>query len=87
MLTFSALDAAQIGFEGGPSEIRLDPDDAVFIDCHHTNAKPTIPFFGLGFMRKIGNFNIIYLTQGNVMNFQDPIILITKMNSIYDALM
>lgn len=53
----TALDAAQIGFEGGDPQVRLMKGDASFVDTYHTNGKPTVPTFGLGFVTDFGSFS------------------------------
>lgn len=58
MKIFSALDPAQIGFEGTDEEVRLVQGDAYFIDVYHTNGKPTVPTFGLGFVSTVGTFQL-----------------------------
>lgn len=57
---FKALDAAQLGFEGSDPLVRLNLTDAHYIDVIHTNGKPTVPTFGLGFITTLGSFVIRY---------------------------
>lgn len=50
----SALDPAQPGFEGQDKSVRLDKDDALYVDVLHTNAAPFLPFLGFGLMLPTG---------------------------------
>ncbi|XP_065218173.1 pancreatic triacylglycerol lipase-like [Planococcus citri] len=59
----TALDAAQIGFEGADPQVRLMKGDASFVDTYHTNGKPTVPTFGLGFVTDFGDVDF-YINGG-----------------------
>ncbi|XP_073990085.1 pancreatic lipase-related protein 2-like isoform X2 [Rhodnius prolixus] len=60
----TALDPAQPGFEGADKAVRLNKDDAKFVDVIHTDAKPFIPFIGFGMMQPTGDVDF-YMNGGS----------------------
>lgn len=50
----TGLDCAGPYFEGTPSEVRLDPSDAMFVDAIHTDGEPSFKL-GLGIFEKVGH--------------------------------
>ncbi|WAR22785.1 LIPR1-like protein [Mya arenaria] len=50
----TGLDPAGLSFEGQPSEVRLDPTDALLVDVIHTDAQP-ITSLGLGAKKPMGH--------------------------------
>lgn len=58
---FAALDPAQPGFEGMDKEVRLDKDDADYVEVVHTNAAPFLPTLGFGLIMPAGtNSNFLF---------------------------
>ncbi|KAG8544660.1 hypothetical protein GDO81_022104, partial [Engystomops pustulosus] len=53
----TGLDPAEPYFQGTPTEVRLDPSDASFVDVIHTDAAPMIPNIGLGMMQVAGHID------------------------------
>lgn len=63
-----ALDPAQPGFETESNEVRLNKQDAEFVDVLHTDAKPFIPFIGFGMLLPIGT-EIIFDLENNMFSY------------------
>ncbi|GLH15667.1 Phospholipase A1 [Gryllus bimaculatus] len=59
----TALDPAQPAFEGYNPKVRLHASDALFVEVVHTDAKPTIPLFGLGMIAPHGDVDY-YINGG-----------------------
>ncbi|NP_001089627.1 uncharacterized protein LOC734687 precursor [Xenopus laevis] len=53
----TGLDPAEPYFQGTPTEVRLDPSDANFVDVIHTDAAPMIPNLGLGMSQLAGHLD------------------------------
>ncbi|XP_062851234.1 pancreatic triacylglycerol lipase-like [Trichomycterus rosablanca] len=53
----TALDPAEPYFQGCPELVRLDPNDALFVDVIHTDALPVIPYLGLGMSQAVGHLD------------------------------
>ena len=51
----TGLDPAGPSFDGVSKQARLDRSDAGFVDVIHTDAKPFVPFFGLGILQAVGH--------------------------------
>ncbi|GLH13584.1 Facilitated trehalose transporter Tret1 [Gryllus bimaculatus] len=50
-------------FEGHDRLVRLDHGDAAFVEVVHTDAKPTVPLFGMGMVRQHGHVDY-YINGG-----------------------
>ncbi|XP_054273793.1 pancreatic triacylglycerol lipase-like isoform X2 [Macrosteles quadrilineatus] len=59
----TAMDPAQPGFEGTDKTVRLDKEDANYVEVLHTNAAPFIPLLGFGLIFPVGHVDI-YLNGG-----------------------
>ncbi|XP_046674957.1 pancreatic triacylglycerol lipase-like isoform X1 [Homalodisca vitripennis] len=59
----TAMDPAQPGFEGQAKEVRLDKDDANFVEVIHTNALPFLPTLGFGLIMPHGHVDF-YMNGG-----------------------
>lgn len=61
----AGLDVAQPGFEGYNDTVRLDKNDAEFVDAIHTNGASFFPSRGLGCINPIGKciYILAYLNQ------------------------
>ncbi|XP_069468003.1 pancreatic triacylglycerol lipase-like isoform X2 [Ambystoma mexicanum] len=53
----TALDPARPYFQGTPTDVRLDPSDAVLVDVIHTDSGPMIPNLGLGTSQLVGHLD------------------------------
>ncbi|XP_053548965.1 pancreatic triacylglycerol lipase-like [Bombina bombina] len=53
----TGLDPAEPYFQGTPTDVRLDPSDAAFVDAIHTDAAPLIPNIGLGMSQTVGHLD------------------------------
>ncbi|KAK9507690.1 hypothetical protein O3M35_007491 [Rhynocoris fuscipes] len=60
----TALDPAQPGFEGSSEEVRLNKEDAQYVDVIHTDAKPFLPFIGFGMIHPVGDVDF-YMNGGS----------------------
>ncbi|XP_014262410.1 pancreatic lipase-related protein 2-like [Cimex lectularius] len=56
----TALDPAQPCFEFTDSSVRLDSEDADFVDVFHTDARPFLPLFGFGMMSPAGDVDYYF---------------------------
>ncbi|XP_035684787.1 pancreatic triacylglycerol lipase-like isoform X1 [Branchiostoma floridae] len=52
----TALDAAEPGFQGMPTHVRLDPSDAMFVDAIHTDGE-SILALGFGMSQAVGHLD------------------------------
>uniref|UniRef100_A0A1B6L1L2 Lipase domain-containing protein n=1 Tax=Graphocephala atropunctata TaxID=36148 RepID=A0A1B6L1L2_9HEMI len=59
----TAMDPAQPGFEGQAKEVRLDKDDACFVEVLHTNGLPFLPTLGFGLIMPHGHVDF-YMNGG-----------------------
>uniref|UniRef100_A0AB38ZED3 Venom lipase 2 n=1 Tax=Ectomocoris sp. TaxID=3104572 RepID=A0AB38ZED3_9HEMI len=59
----TALDPAQPGFETAKPEVKLNKEDAIFVDAIHSDAKPFIPLIGFGMMQPIAHVDF-YMNGG-----------------------
>ncbi|XP_015280544.1 PREDICTED: inactive pancreatic lipase-related protein 1-like [Gekko japonicus] len=62
----TALDPAQPYFQGTPPIVRLDKNDAAFVDVIHTDSAPTIPYLGFGMSQAVGHLDF-YPNGGEYM--------------------
>ncbi|XP_061084762.1 inactive pancreatic lipase-related protein 1-like [Conger conger] len=53
----TGLDPAEPYFQGCPALVRLDPNDAKFVDVIHTDALPIIPYVGMGMSQAVGHLD------------------------------
>ncbi|XP_068115013.1 pancreatic triacylglycerol lipase-like [Hyperolius riggenbachi] len=53
----TGLDPAEPYFQGTPTDVRLDPSDATFVDVIHTDAAPMVPNIGLGMSQVAGHLD------------------------------
>jgi len=60
----TALDPAQPAFEKTDAEVRLDKEDAVFVEAIHTDARPFIPLIGFGMIFPVGDVDF-YVNGGS----------------------
>lgn len=82
----TALDPAQPAFEGFPENVRLDKEDANFVDVLHTNTRPTIPLLGFGYQDVLGH-NDYYFNGGLIQpGCKTPSPDILKIKSLSDFL-
>jgi hypothetical protein len=79
----TALDPAQPGFEKCSSEVRLDKNDAKYVDVVHTNTRPIIPLLGFGFIGPVGH-NDYYMNGGVSQPGCKTPTIIPKLSNIKD---
>uniref|UniRef100_A0A670Y7D6 Triacylglycerol lipase n=1 Tax=Pseudonaja textilis TaxID=8673 RepID=A0A670Y7D6_PSETE len=82
----TGLDPAQPYFQGTPPEIRLDKNDAEFVDVIHTDSAPTIPFLGFGMSQAIGHLDF-YPNGGILMPGckKNPLSQIVDIDGIWEG--
>ncbi|XP_043911461.1 inactive pancreatic lipase-related protein 1-like [Protopterus annectens] len=62
----TGLDPAEPFFQNTPTEVRLDPSDATFVDVLHTDGAPIIPYLGFGMIHPCGHIDF-YPNGGEFM--------------------
>ncbi|XP_070801344.1 inactive pancreatic lipase-related protein 1-like [Pituophis catenifer annectens] len=82
----SGLDPAQPYFQGTPPEIRLDKNDAEFVDVIHTDSAPMIPNLGFGMSQAIGHLDF-YPNGGEEMPGcqKNPLSQIVDLDGIWEG--
>ncbi|KAK2580877.1 hypothetical protein KPH14_005949 [Odynerus spinipes] len=74
----TALDPAQPGFQAKDPAVRIDKEDAKFIDVVHTDGKVFAPFLGLGMTVSVGDVDFFVnggLNQPNCFLDGEPFII------------